>query len=153
MDDALEPGRSTRPHEEHGFVKALSENSSPAMRCFTAKSASHDTKTYAPARAGQVRDLPNIAAVNAPGGRATQRAHRHLDTGPSSHDEHIVCLHDAFDDQSARNERGKPKMCWHGADSFRKTAPRHQQTSSRLSQTPKLTLSLPKSRFERTDAH
>jgi hypothetical protein len=33
-------------------------------------------------------------------------------------------------------EVGNPKIHWHGADSFRRKAPRHQQTSSRLSQTP-----------------
>jgi hypothetical protein len=47
----------------------------------------------------------------------------------------VVELSDAFDNQTHGNESGNPKIAWHGADSLRKTARCHQQTSSRLSQT------------------
>src|ERR1035437_6489469 len=60
---------------------------------------------------------------------------RHLDTGPSGYKDSIVELGDAFDNQTHGNESGNPKIDWHGADSFRRIARCHQQTSSRLSQT------------------
>jgi hypothetical protein len=78
--------------------------------------------------------LPNITTVNAPRRRTTQRAHRHLDTGASRHDDGVLDMRDAVDDQSAGDQGGNTKMCWHGADSFRKTPPCHQRTSSKVSQ-------------------
>jgi hypothetical protein len=56
-------------------------------------------------------------------------------TGPSGYKDSIVELGDAFDNQTHGDESRNPKIDWHGADSFRRTARCHQQTSSRLSQT------------------
>src|ERR1019366_4254929 len=81
----------------------------------------------------------NIPAVNTPRRRRTQRTCRHLDTGPSAYKDSIVELGDAFDNQTHGNESGNPKIDWHAADSFRRTARCHQQTSSRLSQTRSMT--------------
>src|ERR1700676_4340555 len=67
-----------------------------------------------------------------------QRTTRHLDTGPSGYKDGIVELGHAFDNQTHGDESRNPKIDWHGADSFWRTARCHQQTSSRLSQTPRL---------------
>src|ERR1700692_2918220 len=97
--------------------------------------AYHDPKPYAPAGARQVRNLTNIPAVNASRRRSTQRTTRHLDTGPSGYKDGIVELRHAFDNQTHGDESRNPKIDWHGADSFWRTARCDQQTSSRLSQT------------------
>src|SRR6202163_3186152 len=49
MDDAVEPHRPARSHENHALVKALRKNPSPAMRGVAEKPPCHDLKAYAPA--------------------------------------------------------------------------------------------------------
>jgi len=53
--------------------------------------------------------------VNAPRRRTTQRTHRHLDTGSSRHNDRVVDLREAFNDQPAGDKGGNLKIGWHGA--------------------------------------
>ena len=60
--------------------------------------------------------------MNASRKRSTQRATRHLDTGSSGYKDGMLELGDTFDNQTLGDESRNPKIDWHGADFFWRTA-------------------------------
>jgi hypothetical protein len=62
MDEALQPGGSSRPGNEIGLVESLGEDASGAPWRLATKTARQDLKMDGASRTGKVRDLPDIAA-------------------------------------------------------------------------------------------
>jgi len=64
MNETFEPGGSARANGKHGLVEALGEYPSWTLWCLAAKTPGDDVKAHEPARSRQVRNVPEIAAVD-----------------------------------------------------------------------------------------
>jgi hypothetical protein len=74
MDDAFQPCCSARPHRHDIVTEPLSENPPMTMRDVTDKPPRDHSEAYLPARAGQIRDLSGVSAMNSARRSPAQRA-------------------------------------------------------------------------------
>jgi len=77
MDDAFQPGCSAWPHRDDILTEPLGENSPTTMRNLAQEPSRDHPQTYLPTRAGQVRDLSGVSAMNSARRRPAQRALGH----------------------------------------------------------------------------
>jgi len=88
------------------------------------------------ARAGQIRHLPQIAAMNEPRFLAAKRARRGRRLGMRCDGEAASLLYDPLDGQALGHKACNLETKRHGAVSPQETAPVRHQKSSKVSQSP-----------------
>jgi hypothetical protein len=81
MDDIFQPCRPARPGWENIVAEPLGENTSPAIRHPTDKTARDHPKAHLLASAGQVRNMSDVTTVDSPRCHPAQRASGHVRLG------------------------------------------------------------------------
>ena len=133
MDEALQPGGSSRPGAEIGLVESLGEDASGALRRLATKAARQDLKMDGASRTWKVRDFPDIAAMDASRRQTARGARRRFCSAPHPQVDRVFDVRLANDDKTVRDQRHSPVSKAHLADSRAEKSTVNPETSSLLS--------------------
>jgi len=136
MDEVLQPGGSSRPGNEIALLESLGEDASGAPWRLATKAARQDLKKDSASRTGKVRDLPDIAAIDAPRRQTARGARRRICPGTHSQVDRVFDVRHAFEDKSVWDQRYSPVSEAHLADSHMEKSKVNPKTSSKVSHNP-----------------
>jgi len=117
MDDAFQPCRPARPGRQNIVTEPLGENPSATMRDLTDEPPRSHSKPYLSARAGQIRHLSGVSAMNSARRRPAQGALGRAGFRPDGQNNRVRWITYALDRQPTRRKGWNSKAGSHGADS------------------------------------